>query len=112
MDTIENVIRDLLDECNDDYVCLAKVVSDVRQSLGTAGLVESTLFVISALLDQGVIAGQVENETFRIWRIPNDNILRRIREEWRELGREPTMGEIVWLTSEKGLRETSRIPVE
>ena len=111
MNPYEDIIRDLLEECNDDYVGLAKVISDVRVSLAFSEVMEPTLYVIGILLDRGVIAGQVEDNAFRIWRMPKDEILARITKEWIELGHDPTMGEIVWLTAEEGLQKKSRIKV-
>lgn len=74
---------------NATCVILAKVISDVRVSLAFNEVMEPTLYVIGMLLDRGVIAGQVEDNAFRIWRMPKDEILARITKEWIELGHDP-----------------------
>ncbi|MDC0832571.1 hypothetical protein POG22_06050 [Geitlerinema sp. CS-897] len=51
-----------------------------------------------------------KNLEFKIWKFDVDSIVFKIKMEWDELGRCPSIGEVAWLiTTEKGEEEAKRI---
>jgi len=103
MEQTESVMKDLIDECHDDYVGLSKIISVIRQSFDQKDVVETTLTVISRLLQQDIVAGQFYDNKFPEWQMSNDQTMEKIKSDWARLGREPTPGDVVWLTAKEGL---------
>jgi hypothetical protein len=102
MTTIDEVIKDLEEGCDDDIVGLWAIIWHLRQAIDEQeDIFEATLRVVSTLLDKGIVAGQFRNDRFEIWRMPKAEVLGKIRNDWRTLGREPNLGDVVWLTTEK-----------
>ena len=56
------------------------------------------LGVVRALLEHGLLAGNLTKEGgFEPWdRQDSQTVINRIRREWRNLGRDPTIDEIAW----------------
>jgi hypothetical protein len=98
---------ELLDSGLDDILHFPWIISVVSTHLGKSvddtSLVAPTLEVIHDLLESGyVVAGPVvEDENgilyIRSWEMSPSDTVRRIEHDWRELGRAPNPGEVVWL---------------
>ncbi len=105
MDNADSVFKGIVDECHEDYVGLWVVVKDVRSAIPDpqANIVDLTLSLIKRLLLEGdIVAGNFNTEVdndFHEWELPLDELIGRIRREWKELGRDPNIGEIVWFTA-------------
>ena len=96
---MDSVAQDVIAECGDDYVGLWSIVRRVR----TAGVTSypqlrtTTISLLNDLLRQGkIVAGQFRNKLFEQWHESREEIMERIEREWIDLGREPTIGDIVW----------------
>ena len=96
---LESVTRDVIAECGDDYVGLWSIIRRVRGAGVTdyPQLRTATIRLLRELLrDRKIEAGQFQNEVFDRWHAPHEQVLERIEREWLDLGREPTLGDIVW----------------
>lgn len=86
----------------EDVFGLSSVAKDVRELLVGADEDinrEEALRVVDALLKRGMLAGTspYHPEGYQSWADQNrDAVIRRIRSEWLQLGREPHLHEIVW----------------
>lgn len=100
--TVDEIVNEVLLECRSDYVGLWSVVRRVADSLvESAKVLAVTLSVVRKLLGDGrVVAGQFSGNQFKVWEEPVEEIVSRIESEWAQLGRNPTLGEIVWFTAQ------------
>ena len=99
--------NELLDQGLTDILHLPVIVSVVSRHLDRPmdddSVMSSTLEVIQDLLESNyVVAGPVgRNEEglliIRSWGLFPLDAVKRIEHDWRELGREPKPGEVVWL---------------
>lgn len=91
-----------------DILQLSEIIGVVsrhcNKSVDDTALVTPTLEVIHDLLESGyVVAGQVATDEktdllyIRSWEMSPSDTVRRIEHDWRELGRTPNLGEVVWL---------------
>lgn len=98
-------LDELLDEFADDHVGLWVVVRRVREFLGTdqsEKIKPFTLSLLGFLLKEGLIVAGFptpDGRGFDPWRFPPDEIIRRVADEWDNLGRDPKAGEVVWFTT-------------
>ena len=105
MDDLKTLKQDVLAECQDDYVGLWSVVRDVRRHLpvsDAAEIQDVTLRLLTDLLGARLIAAgnpSSDGRAFKPWELQPAAAIQRIRTEWRSLGREPDIGEIVWFSS-------------
>ena len=90
----------LLREAREDHVGLWKVLWIVEDYAGPAPdeFKETVLGVLSDLLEEGLLvagfpSGRLD---FTPWEMPPAEAVARIRREWDELGRDPTIAEIAW----------------
>ena len=99
---VQSLRRDLLAECDDDYVGLWSVIRDV----GDAGppsddpsLRRDVLQLLRELLDAGEIqAGYpTSNGGFEPLTTTTAQVLRQVEDDW-PAGRRPTVGEGLWFT--------------
>jgi hypothetical protein len=110
---LKRILNDTLAECREDHVGLWSILWQVRAAGVAEGpeRMETTLALVGELLpESGIVAGQFEEtaegrHVFRLWKISPEETVRRIRREWRELGREPSGGDIVWFTSREFLSD-------
>lgn len=111
------VARILSEEAQTDTVGLWAVIWEVRQVIPSASSDEircATLAAVRDALDGGqVVAGQyadhdAESVAFSRWDVSVDEVLARIDREWTALGREPTLGDIVWFVAPRLLPLTAR----
>jgi hypothetical protein len=95
------LVSDVLEEAKKDWVGLWRIVRGVQALPGgeaSPGSVRSkTIGVCRRLLTAGLAAGQFSSgQEFLVWDSAPDETLRRIQEEWDEIGRTPTIGDICW----------------
>jgi hypothetical protein len=107
--------RDVLAECEEDYVGLWSIIWRVRYALndGQYPLPEDdradssevrrlTLQLVQDLLEAGLVqAGSPapDGRGFARWSLRPREVVRRITSEWDALGREPNIGEVVWFAT-------------
>ena len=113
--------REVLVECEEDYVGLWSIIWRVRYALNDGEYPPSeedradplevrriTLRLVQELLESGLVqAGSPtpDGRGFEPWSLGACESLARIESEWGALAREPNIGEIVWFTAtEKGER--------
>lgn len=108
METADSIFKDVVDECHEDHVGLWVIVKDVRRAFPEqADVFDVTLSLVKRLLLEGdVIAGHFrkigEKEwKFDQWEMPVDEIIDKIGREWRCLGRDPDVSEVVWFTAKE-----------
>ena len=111
--TTEDVLESLVNECHDDHVGLWEIVNAVRFDLGSDKPVETrttTLRLVRCLLqERGMQVGHPapDGRHFVSWNVSTDQAVARIEKEWSALGREPSIGEVVWFTSEEVVPDKS-----
>lgn len=107
----------LIQEAQTDIVGLWALLWEVRQVMPSSSTEEvktSTLEIIHEGLREGhIVAGQFmdrdeDTVAFLPWKLSVDEIVQRIDREWATLGREPTLGEVVWFVSPHLLPVTAR----
>ena len=107
MPDISTVVEDLVSESRVDHVGLWNPVIHIR-GLGLADdatIMRTTLDMLLPLLSTGQIqAGQfaVDSDEFRIWEMQPRDVVARIEREWKALGRDPGLGDIVWFVDGPG----------
>jgi hypothetical protein len=101
MSNMDSIAEAVLEECREDYVGLWSIVKEVRSCVvHEATVPERTLAILNQLLLGGeVVAGEFKGKEFSAWEVPTSSVLLRIQSEWVRLGRDPDIGEIVWLTA-------------
>jgi hypothetical protein len=100
--TVGALLSELLAECQEDYVGLWVIVSDLEDeapSCRPEERREMVLDIARRLLEAGMVAGQFSGEAFEVWPLAPDQAIERIRDAWDKLGRNPTLGEICWFTA-------------
>ena len=101
---IENFHDEILRECAEDFCGLWDVVDIVRRS-SKEDIPETIrarcLEILRDLLDRGFINAGIPNRDgqFEPWRTPVLETIDRIRTEWKQLGRRPKLGDIVWFSA-------------
>lgn len=107
MDTAE-LKEELLREAVEDHRGLWILPWELREVLGIEDPEERrrmTLRMVSDLLGAGLIRAGFPRDRlgFEPWTLTAEEAVARIDREWRALGREPDIGEIVWFDiTEKG----------
>jgi hypothetical protein len=102
MINLDLVTKNFLDESKEDYVGLWSIVRRIRDAnTDNSDVIATTLDLLRTLLDeQKIVAGNFQNGTnFNMWNISTNEIISKIAGEWKSLGRDPNIGEIVWFTS-------------
>ena len=107
MPVTSQIRNELLDRGRTDMLQLGVIVSVVSRHLGRSMedelVMESTLEAIRDLLNSGyVVAGYTARDGDGLlyvssWEIPPADAVKRIEADWMELGRLPSLGEVVWL---------------
>ena len=97
----EGLERIILQELTDDYLGMWDVAQLARDELETEDdrvIFESTISVLETMLMHGLIRpGRARSDgRFEAWELDPGRAALRIREEWKRLGRIPTLGEIAW----------------
>lgn len=99
--------RDILQACSEDDVGLWEAVRHGQRNFPHASPDEIKQVVLSALrvlltarlIDAGLPVARGTSYDIVSWNLPADQAIERIRQEWDELGGEPTIGDIVWFVS-------------
>jgi hypothetical protein len=114
---IDQVKRVLIEEAQTDTVGLWAVLWQVKQEIPLLTPDEArqaTLTAIrEALGEEHVIPGEFMDQdentaAFVVWQLSVDEVVARIEREWAALGREPNLGEVVWLVDPHLLPLTAR----
>jgi hypothetical protein len=118
MKKLSKLHLDLLKECADDDVGLWFAIAPIEDAIGEDYPLKVrtlTLEIVEDLLhDELIMAGfPIYNAegvlVFDTWNLSVKDTIARINKEWDELGREPTLGEIVWfVATEKGIEEVNK----
>lgn len=100
-----------LESCGIDYTGLWKLpwhLRDIYHVENDKVVKKSSLALLRDLLVDGlVVVGDLDWDSGKLsaWNLPVDEIISRIDLEWAELGRDPDLLEIAWVTTtEKGDR--------
>ena len=98
---IEEMVEELVLECDDDYIGLWRVPSELAENnVPHELLLEKTLEVLQFLAtNRSIVFGNPGDTAFIPWDLSTDVAIDRIAVEWKELGRPPDIGEIVWFTA-------------
>lgn len=95
----------IVHELQDDHIGLWSVLWEARRVFPEFSAEDSRLLVIRLVRDlllSGVaFAGAPKGDApgFVRWQMTPDEAISRIDREWRDLGRDPRLGDIVWLTA-------------
>ncbi|HVX90857.1 MAG TPA: hypothetical protein VHC20_04480 [Candidatus Paceibacterota bacterium] len=104
MNNLATAVNDILTECREDYVGLWSVIRQLRRGgIEEAAVFETTMNLLSTWLHEGkIVAGsfdtRIDND-FHVWQMSPDEALARIAREWRGLGHDPNLGDVVWITT-------------
>jgi hypothetical protein len=100
---IEEIGKMLADEVQTDCVGLWAVLWEVKQRLPSLTPAEARTTVLSivreAIEQEVIMPADVVNIRAVPWDASPREALKRIESEWLALGREPTIGEIVWFVA-------------
>ena len=102
---LEELGRSVLAEARDDYVGLWSVLWTARRLLpGTspADVREIVLRLLGQFLSEGLVVPGEPTEDglgFIQWPEGPTAALEKIRREWATLGRDPRLGDVVWITT-------------
>lgn len=104
MNQLDDVQRKVLLEGVEDYVGFWEIIKAIRRRHPTSPDEEirtATLHLIGGLLVAGYLRPGTPTRAggFIQWDLPVEEALSRIDAEWRSLGRDPDIGEIVWFTT-------------
>ncbi len=114
---IDEIKRSLDQETQTDTVSLWAVLWQIKQNmplLTPDEAKQATLTVVrEALLENRIVLGEFVDQdedtaVFAVWQLSLDDALARIEREWAALGREPNLGEVVWLVDPRLLPVTAQ----
>jgi hypothetical protein len=103
----DNIVEDIRSEARQDYVGLWEVCIKVRSRLhpdGPTGLKDLVLAIVRRLLSDGLQAVTLipPGSGCVPWASQDPaHVIGRIEAEWDALGREPSVGDIVWFNDPK-----------
>ncbi|NUQ78197.1 MAG: hypothetical protein HUU21_32095 [Polyangiaceae bacterium] len=87
----------------DDWIQVSEIASAARTVGGavTQGEVQRlSLDIIRAVIKEGLMTvGDVTTQGFQAWALSAEESLERIEREWIALGRNPSLGDICWLSN-------------
>lgn len=94
------LIAQLREECDEDYVGVWEILSVLRRNgLGNDGVTEEIASVTAALLaSPDITIGQFTDGVFHEWPGDTGSRLKRLESELRQIGHEPDIGDVAWLT--------------
>jgi hypothetical protein len=107
--------REILLEGLDDYLGLWEFVASVRDESDSdnAGEIRRrTLALVHGMLDEGLASPgfPTRDGHFDVVEMDAEDAIARISREWGELGREPDVGDIIWLRlTDKGRKAAREI---
>lgn len=106
---LEDVVEQFVEEGLDDHVGLWQLVRAVREDLGvndSDGVRSVTLGLVRTLLSERRLQAGFparDGRGFQPWPLSLDQSISRIGSEWDALGRDPTIGEVVWFNTPEGV---------
>ena len=103
----ENLHKNILRACAEDHCGLWEVVERVSELYKDTSLefIRATcLKILSDLLDGGYISAGIPTRDgcFDCWDMSVAQTMDRIKREWEQLGRKPSIGDIVWFSATLG----------
>jgi hypothetical protein len=104
MEELDRLLQEIIVECEEDHVGLWSVVHGVHWELSEKDPIkvkQLTMKLVEGMLNHpGMAAGfpTDDGKGFTPWSLTKGEILSRVNHEWDIMGREPTLGEIVWFT--------------
>ena len=102
MKELRQIIQEFAQETIEDFVGVWSLIREIRNETRTENdqIIPLTVKILGELMRQGkIIAGNFKGDEFVKWELPIDEILKRIEDEWKNLDRDPDIGEIVWFKS-------------
>jgi hypothetical protein len=114
MNDLTTIAQDFLTECREDYVGLWSLVARIRRAgaADDSNIRKTTLDLVTPpLSEKRIVAGQfvpegkrhpgqsLDKNGFETWQMRREDVIAKIESEWKELGRDPILGEIVWFTA-------------
>lgn len=103
---LAKVKKELLVECEEDHVGLWSIIRHLRITFGEnldADRVRAAVMeIVADLLRSGTVKAGFpapDGRGFEPWDLSPGAVIARIEAEWDALGREPTIGDIVWFTT-------------
>jgi hypothetical protein len=101
---IEEIGKVLAEEVQSDCVGLWAVLWEVKQRLPSLTPAETRATVLAvvreALEREVIVPGEFVGMRFMQWEVSLKDALERIDNAWLALGREPTIGEVVWFMAQ------------
>lgn len=97
--SIDDDVNSFIKEAHDDYVGFWQILRRAKARLTNADAMTAEVFdIVRALLERGLLAGNLTKDGgFEPWGNQQpDAVLSRVRQEWRDLGGEPTIDDIAW----------------
>jgi hypothetical protein len=94
--------REILEEMKDDYLGLWEIARLVSTELGfednETAVYETTLQILESMIMEDLIRPGVPTDDgeFKPWTTGPGRSMRTISEEWAQLGRMPTVGDVAW----------------
>ncbi|MBI5622684.1 MAG: hypothetical protein HY924_02780 [Elusimicrobia bacterium] len=103
--------KDLLRECEDDWIALWWILAKVRKVCGENCSNDKARALVMRLVAELLSSGKVEagcptsTGGWKPWRLSHPAALTRIEAEWDALGEDPDIGkELVWFTASPRVR--------
>lgn len=104
--TIANIKKELLLECEEDWVALWEITWEIRNASGPNFNQEKLRSIALEIVADLLLSGKIEagwptaGGDWEPWRLTPEAVLARIEGEWDALSKEPHIGsEIVWFTA-------------
>jgi hypothetical protein len=91
----------VLDACVEDYTGLWLIVAKLREATGGAIDAAGILDILLGLLRENRIEAGMATRGggFEPWTLSPEEAVARIAAEWKQLGRDPDLGDIVWFNA-------------
>ena len=98
---LESVVSSIAAECEEDYVGLWVVATEVIEAgVNESCVIEASINVIRSVLEMdNMKIGQFNESKFVFWDSSLEGSLAKVESEWKLLGRLPSLGEIAWLVA-------------
>jgi len=102
MNPLDQIKRDFLAECAEDFVGLWSLLRTVNFTIPNLTPIEAQSITLRFLEDllraEAIVVLQISNSRLEAWNLPPASAIKRIKDEWDALGRDPDIGEIAWFT--------------
>lgn len=99
MFTLEDAIKQLSLECQEDEVGLWELVRTAKQLTKQTGVKSDTLTIARGLIaDPEIRVGQWDSQQrlFQVWEMPAEVIIEELSRKWDQQPTEPSLGDIAW----------------